>query len=130
MKPRKMKRSNKITQTISHFLIILLSIELIGLSSCSRKPEQEGHVSFQKAFEPVDTLFLSELLHFVKIISAVSVSRDGRIYIPDFGDQTIKVYDEKGVLQKSIGGKGRGPGEFGQLAVIDLRGDTLVALLA
>ena len=118
-----MKRPSRITQAI----VILFSVGLIGLGNCG-KSEQESYPSFSEAFEPVDTLFLPELVFFPTIISNLNVSRDGRIYIPDFGDQTIKIYDEKGTLQKSIGGKGKGPGEFNQLAVIDLKGDTLVAL--
>lgn len=40
------------------------------------------------------------------------MASDELIFILDRGDETIKVFSTTGVLKKTIGGKGEGPGEF------------------
>lgn len=41
------------------------------------------------------------------------VDENGAIYVMDYGDITIKCYDDKGGFLRSIGGPGQGPGEIG-----------------
>lgn len=43
---------------------------------------------------------------------AMAVSTDGRIFISDRADMTIKVYDANGAFLRAIGHMGDGPGEF------------------
>lgn len=40
------------------------------------------------------------------------VDKNHNVYIHDFGDQTIKVYDDRGIFKQTIGRQGSGPGEF------------------
>jgi hypothetical protein len=66
------------------------------------------------------------------------VGDDGTLFVVDRGTPTIRVYDETGTFQRSIGEKGNGPGEFqritalhahdGQLLVADQRQARITAL--
>ncbi len=64
--------------------------------------------------------------------AGVTVSNDGRMFILDRSDMTVKVYDVNGAYVQSIGRMGDGPGEFkgvtgmlftpdGHLAVLDIQ---------
>lgn len=48
---------------------------------------------------------------------AVRTDEDGNIYIADKASLTIKIFDSNGRYKKSIGGRGRGPGEFQEFSV-------------
>lgn len=59
----------------------------------------------------------------------VQVDLDGNIYVSDRSDHTIRIFDSEGTYQHSIGGRGRGPGEFLELTDFRLQTDgNLVAL--
>jgi hypothetical protein len=51
---------------------------------------------------------------------AVLTDKDGRIYIADRASMEIKVFDEGGDYLQSIGGRGRGPGEFHDMELVEL----------
>jgi len=53
----------------------------------------------------------------------VDVDVDGAIYILDWGDVNIKVYDKEGIYLRTIGQKGQGPGDFGFLLYMALSSD-------
>jgi hypothetical protein len=53
----------------------------------------------------------------------VKVDAEGRIYILDWGDTRIQVYNAKGVYVRTIGRKGQGPGEFDTPSYFDISGD-------
>jgi len=59
----------------------------------------------------------------------VKVGKDGTIYVVDFGDATIKLYDQRGQYFRSIGGQGQGPNEFGRSLYISLGSDENVFVL-
>lgn len=61
---------------------------------------------------------------------SLAVDDSGRVYVVDQKPAVIKVYDQDGSLVRTIGGEGRGPGEFraghialheGQIVLHDLR---------
>lgn len=45
-------------------------------------------------------------------IGVIAVDNEERIYISDWKESRIKVYNQKGVYLRTIGRKGQGPGEF------------------
>ncbi len=53
----------------------------------------------------------------------VKVSEEGTIYVLDWGDACINVFDENGVYLRTIGRKGLGPGEFELPAYFDVSSD-------
>lgn len=53
----------------------------------------------------------------------VKAADDGTIYVLDWGDVCIKVYDKDGMFIRTIGQKGQGPGDFGFLLYMDLSTD-------
>jgi len=57
---------------------------------------------------------------FLYMPSDIAKDSRGFIYIADSGNSRIQKYDSKGRLLKSIGREGQGPGEFLQIAAIDI----------
>ena len=53
---------------------------------------------------------------------------DGSLMIADGSSREVRVFSATGEFQGSFGGSGDGPGEFGNLSVIENAGDTLLAL--
>lgn len=45
-------------------------------------------------------------------ISDIAVDNSGRIYVLDYMEAELRVFDEKGRYIRTVGGKGEGPGEF------------------
>lgn len=50
---------------------------------------------------------------------------DGRLVVMDGGTRELRFYDAAGSFLLTVGGRGEGPGEFGQLDLLDVVGDTL-----
>ena len=61
-------------------------------------------------------------------IAGIGITSDGRILVLDQQAQRVMVYDPDGTYQRSIGGPGSGPGEFGPVAnaLFVGRGDTIL----
>jgi hypothetical protein len=57
-------------------------------------------------------------------VRSIAVDDSGRVYVGD-GSATVRVFDAAGKLIRTIGHKGRGPGEFQDVSAIFLRGDTV-----
>lgn len=59
----------------------------------------------------------------------IIIGKDSFIYISDFGNHRIQVFDEKGIFKRSIGRRGQGPGNLlnpTRLAM-DIHGNIIVA---
>lgn len=114
--------------------IFILSILLIPFA-CSKKTENEARVEVIDGVEYVhnpgtpmhpekSVIFEEELSIGGEGYEMLSrpmnfvVDKDGRIFLSDVQDQTIKFFDPHGELIKSIGGKGEGPGEFTYLGYL------------
>jgi len=50
----------------------------------------------------------------------IAVDSDENIYVADWGDQNIKVFDRDGNYLRTIGAKGSGPGEFQSVGTMKL----------
>lgn len=50
--------------------------------------------------------------YFPKGVTALNVDGDGNIYVSDFGNTRIQMYDKTGKFVRTLGRKGQGPGEF------------------
>jgi len=59
----------------------------------------------------------------------LKVDAQGRVYVMDWGDVHIKVYDSQGRFLRTLSRKGQGPGEFDTPAFFDLTTDGKVCLL-
>jgi hypothetical protein len=60
-------------------------------------------------------------------VSSIEVDANGRVYIAQPDDNTVKVFDREGWWVLTMGGSGQGPGEFRRLAGMGIIGDTLFA---
>jgi sugar lactone lactonase YvrE len=59
----------------------------------------------------------------------VQVTEDGTIYVVDWGDTCIKVYDTEGQYLRTIGREGVGPGEFSTPVYMDISADGKIFLM-
>jgi len=59
----------------------------------------------------------------------LEVDNMGYVYVMDYGDVNIKVYDNYGLFLKTIGRKGQGPGEFGGMVRISLMANGRICIL-
>ena len=59
----------------------------------------------------------------------IQIGLDGTIYVMDWGDATFKLYDREGRYIRTIGGKGQGPNEFGQLIYFAIGTGEIVTVL-
>lgn len=62
------------------------------------------------------------------LIRRVATGPDGELFVALLGSNEIRVFGPDGAYRRTMGRQGEGPGEFGGLATVHLRGDTLVAL--
>ncbi len=58
----------------------------------------------------------------------VDVDRDGQVYVLEVGDFQLRAYSPTGRLLRVIGRRGQGPGEFGGVPRIGVKGDTVWAI--
>jgi len=50
--------------------------------------------------------------YFPRGVTTLNIDGDGNIYVTDFGNTRIQMYDKRGSFIHSLGRKGQGPGEF------------------
>jgi len=112
-------------RTVLFFSIFVLFF----VFSCSKKPESEATVEIIDGIKHVhntgtplhpdrSVTFEEELSIGGEEYDMLSrpmlymVDKEGRIFISDFQDQSIKVFDVNGNFVQTIGRQGEGPGEF------------------
>jgi len=81
--------------------------------------EEELSIGFEQGDE--DYLFNK--------VQDVQVAEDGRIYVLDWGDTCIKVYDNQGKHLQTIGREGQGPGEFSKYSEFAICPDGKIYIL-
>ncbi|NBC02316.1 MAG: 6-bladed beta-propeller [Bacteroidetes bacterium] len=60
---------------------------------------------------------------------AVRTDALGKIYIADQGSMSIKVFDSEGTFIREIGRRGRGPGEFQDISLMDITPDEEIVVI-
>ena len=60
-------------------------------------------------------------------IGDIAVDDSGRVYVSDLQLEQIDVFRPDGTFLQKLGGKGRGPGEFGHIFDMKIQGDKLFA---
>jgi hypothetical protein len=134
----------------SGVIVIVLAVVLSVSSSCSKKgggtewratietvdgvktvrnPETPRYGEF--AFELSENLTIGDEkddAYFFPGGATVSVDGEGAIYVCDFGNKRVQVYDRAGKYVRTLGRQGQGPGEyiFPQNAILDDAGNIYV----
>jgi len=60
---------------------------------------------------------------------AVRTDQEGLIYVADRGSMEVKVFDSDGQYIKSIGGRGRGPGEIHEIELMEMTPEDNIVIL-
>ncbi|WP_018127614.1 6-bladed beta-propeller [Balneola vulgaris] len=105
--------------TISGLFAVLIVL------SCSKKDKSSVPVDLFNQKAPVVnhfTIGLEDQGEEYQLGSPIGVRTDSElnIYIADRSWMTIKVYDSTGVFIREFGGRGRGPGEFGEINTFEI----------
>lgn len=92
--------------------------------SCSRSGDTNRTIERIPTLEMTTDLIIGSedqpLEHQLGRPIAVRTDEEGAIYIADRASKQIKVFDKEGRYQKSLGGRGRGPGEFQDMEFMEL----------
>src|SRR5690625_5076246 len=95
--------------------------------------------TYQRIHAQSFTLYLDESLTIGQEYSAsseylfgtimhIKKLENGNILVTDRSDNSIRIFDDNGVFQLEMGGRGRGPGEFHEITSVEVTddGDILV----
>lgn len=101
----------------------------VGIRIIESRAASWGPVAAQLDTVPVAAIRAEETgPHQFTFISAGLLLPDGRIAVAEAATGEVRLFDEAGMHLVSIGGQGRGPGEFQILAgLFQYRGDSLLA---
>lgn len=124
-------------------ILVLFIVTLLFSFTCSKKPERAYSIETidgiefvhnsgtplypEKTVEFVEDLTISsendkgEILLYLPQLCAVN--KEGNIYISDYQDISIKVFDPQGKYLKTIGRRGNGPGEFQSISILSFLPD-------
>jgi len=128
----------RLLKIFSYFILLLIT-----LSTCSKQPEyqlkietingvkvitnpaypREGKISCQLVEELSIGIEEGDENYILNRPGDLKVSDYGTIYILDWGDVNIKVYNKNGRYVRTIGRKGQGPGEFDTPCEFDIGSD-------
>lgn len=117
------------------FLSLFLVSALLAAFACSKKPESAASVEVIDGIEHIHNAatpsYPDRTVAFVEELSiggeeydmlsrprSFIVGQNENIYIADYQDQSIKVFDPDGEFMHSIGQKGEGPGEFSSVGFL------------
>ena len=127
-------------------ILILCAVLMICFISCAKKTEgpeypivietvdeiqiltnpdypRDGKVTFNLIEEVSIGKEIGEDEYLLNRPIQMHVDNQGYIYVLDYGDSHILVYDDMGKYVRTIGRKGQGPGEFTALAFFDFSQD-------
>lgn len=113
-------KSGKVIHPTEEFILKLNNLEQV-VSLSSLKVEKASY-ELQPQGQIISKIGSSENIdspYFLPTVKDIAVDEFGNIYmsIPEFNE--IRVFDKEGVFKQTIGGAGRGPGEFRRLSHID-----------
>ncbi len=114
----------------SRQLLLIGVLFSLLLTSCERKPDTD-----RLDIQLIEILTIGEddpespNEYLFEYISTIALDSRGYIYVGEHDKTTVRVYDPEGNYTYSIGGKGRGPGEFEEVTAIHIdRHDRLVVV--
>ena len=122
----------KLKFTVKYLSIVLfLSISILCISFGAQKAEWKGKIEVEDGVkviknpgEPLYSEITFELEEDLSIGNEddenylfyraidIQVDTDGNIYVLDYGNYRVQVFDKSGIYLRTIGKKGQGPGEF------------------
>jgi len=125
--------------------LLILGVALLMITGCSRKgnvsgwkatveivdgvktvrnPETPRYGEF--AFDLVEDLVIGEEKEEISFFPGrvqLNVDGQGRVYVCDWGNRRVQVYDKNGAYMRTLGRQGQGPGEYGMPASVLLDGE-------
>jgi hypothetical protein len=109
---------------VGFFLLLAMGCGSGGTDEAAEWTVQEDALALEQ-----DLFAGDDESYFFSSIDNLAVRADGRIYVADGTASHVKVLAPDGTLQDTLGRKGKGPGEFGDLSEVTVaRGDSLYAL--
>lgn len=104
-------------------IVLILLIFPMSLGSCAGDQHEKPSVEKKSTIAANTDLVIGAedqpFEHQLGRPEAVRVDGEGNIYIADRASMEIKVFDREGNYTKSLGGRGRGPGEFQDIELME-----------
>lgn len=109
--------------------IIILSFLIVPLISCRSSDTEvsDESATLDLSFEKVSEWTISDP-SIIPLPGTAKVLADESLVIVDHSLNTINHFDESGQLIKTIGGEGRGPGEYQNVSAVAIHSDGRVAV--
>ncbi|MCG2588200.1 6-bladed beta-propeller [Rhodohalobacter sulfatireducens] len=111
---------------INKYSIVFLAVLLFVFVSCSKSDTHQPIDRTPTIDISIDLIIGAEdqpLDYQLGRPIAVRTDEEGNIYIADRASKQIKVFDEEGNHLKNLGGRGRGPGEFQDIELMEITPD-------
>ena len=97
-------------------------IDLMALILISSAAIQPPHWSLEREFRLGS---VDDSVYALSFVTGLTIGEDGRIYVNQGIDRSIRVFDANGRYIRTLGGPGDGPGQFRSLGSAWWRADTL-----
>jgi hypothetical protein len=114
-------------RTLAGFLFIAVGLVPLGCSERESTAPLGAPPIEWTATEDLRIGSVDDSASAMASVGSLAVDSDGRIYVSQPIDRTIRVFDAEGQRVGTFGGPGDGPGEFRQLSQIGIFADTLYA---
>ena len=98
------------------------------LVGCAAGPDGASELPRWSVVEELRIGSVDDPTKLISTVSALAVDDDGRMYLAQPDDGTVRVFDGAGILVDFIGRRGPGPGEFQRLYTLGLLADTLYTI--
>jgi hypothetical protein len=109
------------------FKILLFILSLISMISCYKQEQRDKPVHRTPTINSTTDLIIGAedqpLEHQLGRPISVRTDEEDNFYIADRASKQIKVFDEEGNHIKNLGGRGRGPGEFQDMELMEITPD-------
>src|SRR5690625_3752027 len=102
---------NRCVRSFILFLLLFSPFTYRGLHAQSFNLDLNEILTIGQEYSESSEYLFGTIMHIRKLVN-------GNILVTDRSDNTLRIFDENGVFQFQMGGRGRGPGEFHEITYV------------
>ena len=107
---------NRCVRSFILFLLLFSPFTYRGLHAQSFNLDLNEILTIGQEYSESSEYLFGTIMHIRKLVN-------GNILVTDRSDNTLRIFDENGVFQFQMGGRGRGPGEFHEITSVEVTDD-------